>query len=366
MGFNDESGHWSLPERAAAAPKRPCQRQTRHPDLLEATIDSRLVVGCDRAYATIGITIMTLRNNPDARMRDLRVLSVMLREHNLTRAAEVLDTTQPAISKALARLRGQFGDPLFVRNGNAMHPTSRALEIAGPVRDLLIASDSLYSSAPSFDPATSSREFKLLLTDVGMIVFLPPLMSRMARAGSKLSLHAVPLDSRHFEVNLESGEADLALGAFAKPPPGLRRQRLYFGGYLSIARKNHPKVPALRTRAGFRAAQHIIVIASNTGHAAHQMVQAALETEIAPDNVLLRLSSFNAAAIVASRTDGVATVPANVATCLAEQLDLATFRPPIPLPPIEIAQYWHERYHRDPAHRWLRSVTFDLFAKSRA
>src|SRR5215470_19915936 len=68
-----------------------------------------------------------------------------------------------------------------------MQPTSRALEIAGPVRDLLVASDSLYMSAPSFDPATSDRVFKLLLTDVGMIVFLPPLMSRTARAGSKLS-----------------------------------------------------------------------------------------------------------------------------------------------------------------------------------
>jgi DNA-binding transcriptional LysR family regulator len=336
------------------------------PTCSKFTIDSTVVVRCDHAYAAIGMTIMTVWNNIDARLRDLRVLSVVLREHNLTRAAEVLNTTQPAISKALARLRGQFRDPLFVRNGNAMHPTSRALEMAGPVRDLLVASDSLYTSAPSFDPATSNRVFKLLLTDVGMIVFLPPLMSRMARAGSKLSLHAVPLDSKHFEAKLESGEADLALGAFAKPPPGLRRQRLYLGGYLSIARKNHPKVPTLRTRVGFRAARHIIVIASNTGHAAHQMVQSALEAEIAPENVLLRLSSFNAAAIVASRTDGVATVPANVATCLAEQLNLATFRPPIPLPPIEIAQYWHERYHRDPGQRWLRSVTFDLFVKSRS
>jgi DNA-binding transcriptional LysR family regulator len=96
-------------------------------------------------------------------------------------------------------------------------------------------------------------------------------------------------------------------------------------------------------------------MASETGHAAHRMVQHALEAEIAPEHVLLRLSSFNAAAIVASRTDGVATVPANVATLFAEPLGLATFRPPMPLPPYEIAQYWHERFHRDPGHRWLRS-----------
>jgi DNA-binding transcriptional LysR family regulator len=310
--------------------------------------------------------IMTSWNIADLRLRDLWVLSVVLREHNLTRAAELLDTTQPSISKILARLREHFGDPLFIRDGNSMHPTPRALEIAGPLRNLLVASDSLRIAEPSFDARHSDRAFKLLVTDVGMIVFLPPLMSRMAREGSKLSLHAVPLGTRHFEATLESGEADLALGAFPKAPRGLRRQRLYFSGYLSVARKDHPKAATLRTRSGFRSARHIIVMASDTGHAAHQMVQHALEAEIASENVLLRLSSFIAAAIVASRTDSIATVPANVATFFAEHLGLATFRPPLPLPPFEIAQYWHERYHRDAGHRWLRSLSFDLFAKSRS
>lgn len=307
---------------------------------------------------------MTKWNSEHLRLGDLKVLSVVLREHNLTRAAEVLDTTQPSISKVLARLRDHFADPLFIRNGNAMRPTSRALEIAEPLRGLLLATDSLRISQRSFDAPSSDRVFKLLVTDVGMIVFLPPLMSRMAREGPKLSLHAVPFDSRHFALKLESGEADLALGAFPKAPRDLRRQRLYFSGYLSVARKNHPRAATLHNRSGFRSARHIIVMASDTGHAAHQMVQHALEAEIAPESVLLRLSSFNAAAIVASRTDGVATIPANVATLFAEHLALATFRPPMPLPPIEIAQYWHERYHRDPGHRWLRSVSFELFARS--
>jgi DNA-binding transcriptional LysR family regulator len=190
-------------------------------------------------------------------------------------------------------------------------------------------------------------------------------MSRVIREGPKLGLLAVPLDSRHFETKLESGEADLALGSFPKAPSGLRRQRLYHTGYLSVARKDHPKAATLRSRSGFRSARQIIVMASDTGHAAHQMVQHALEAEIVPENVMLRVPSFIAAAIVASRTDCIATIPANVATFFAEQLELAMFRPPVPLPTIEIAQYWHEKYQRDSAHRWLRSVSFDLFAKSR-
>jgi DNA-binding transcriptional LysR family regulator len=309
--------------------------------------------------------VMTKWNDADLRLRDLKVLSTVLRERNLTRAAEVLDTTQPSISKVLARLRGHFGDPLFIRNGNAMHPTPKALEIAEPLRGMLVASDSLRISSAAFDPGKSDRIFALLVTDVGMMQFLPSLMSRVGKEGPRLSLRAVPFDSKHFESKLESGEADLALGAFPNAPRGLRRQRLYFSGYLSVARKNHPKLATLRSRSGFRSARHIIVMASDTGHAAHRMVQQALEAEIVPENVSLRLSSFIAAAVVASRTDGIATVPTNVATFFAEQLELTTFRPPMPLPTYEIAQYWHERYHRDPGHRWLRSISFDLFAKSR-
>jgi len=94
-------------------------------------------------------------------------------------------------------------------------------------------------------------------------------------------------------------------------------------------------------------------------------VQQALETEVAAENILLRLPSFVVAMLVVSRTDGVATIPANLTTFFSEQLGLATFRPPIPLSPIEIAQYWHEKYQRDPGHCWLRSAYFDLFAKYR-
>jgi DNA-binding transcriptional LysR family regulator len=309
--------------------------------------------------------IMTKSNDAELRLRDLRVLSVALRERSLTRAAEALDTTQPSVSKVLARLRTHFGDPLFIRNGQAMNPTPRALDIAEPLRSLLVAADTLRISAPSFDPRTSDRAFRLLLTDVGMALFLPPLIGMVVKEGSKLTVRAVPLDSRHFEAKLESGEADLAVGAFPKAPRGLRRQRLYFTSYLSVARQDHPGLRALRSRSGFRNARHIIVMASDTGHAAQQIAQQSLEAEIEAENILLRLPSFMVAALVASRTDCVVTIPANLATHVAEQLGLVTFRPPIRLPPIEITQYWHEKYQRDEGHRWLRSLSFDLFAKSR-
>jgi len=230
--------------------------------------------------------IMTDRNDADLRLRDLRTLNVVLRERNLTRAAQTLGTTQPSVSKVLARLRAHFGDPLVIRNGNArdghaMQLTPRAAEMADPLRNLLVASDGLCASAPSFNPRTSDRVFKVLVTDVGAILFLPRLVSRIAGEG-RLGLRVVPLDSRHFELKLESGEADLALGAFPGAPRGLKHQRLYCSDYLSVVRRRHPRRTKLRSPAEFRAANHIIVTASDVGHAAHHITQQVLESEIPP------------------------------------------------------------------------------------
>lgn len=305
------------------------------------------------------------RRNDDLSLRDLRVFDVMLRERSLTRAAEQLSTTQPAISKVLARLRTRFGDPLLTRSGQEMDPTPRALELERPLRGLLLSADALASATASFAPATSDRTFKLLLSDVGMVIFLPPLTRRLAAEGPGLKVNAVPLESRQLEAKLESGEVDLALGAFSAAGPGLRRQRLYAEGYVSVARADHPRRATLSTRPGGRVAPHILVTASGTGHAAHRIVQTAIEAAVAPENIQLRLPSFIAAAIVASQSDGIATIPARLAQVIAKPLGLATFRPFVALPSIEIAQFWHERYHRDPGHRWLRSLCFDLFGRTR-
>jgi DNA-binding transcriptional LysR family regulator len=309
---------------------------------------------------------MPRSNDHSIRLRDLRALEVVLREHSLTRAAEQLATSQPTISKILARLRTQFQDPLLVRDGQAMRLTPRAVEISAPLRALLVAVDGIRKPLRGpFDPATSERIFRLLLSDVGMLWFLPPLAARLADAAPRVALEAVALDARAFAAKLAAGDADLALGAFPHAPRGLRRQSLYIDKYVCIARQDHPELRRLRTAAGFRRARHILVAASDTGHGAHEAAQRAIEAAVAPDQRWLRLPSFVAAAVVASRSNGVALVPANLAHALTG-LQLTAFRPPIAIPPIEVAQYWHERYQRDLGHRWLRATCFALFGRARS
>jgi DNA-binding transcriptional LysR family regulator len=297
----------------------------------------------------------------DLDFRDLRVLDALLREGSITRAAQGLETTQPAISKVLARLRARFDDPLFVRLGRGVQPTARAVEMAAQVKSLLEMADNLWRDGAPFDPGTSDRSFSLLLTDVGMVRFLPPLIARLAEVAPHIKVRALPLDSRHFALKLESGEADLALGAFPRAAGYLRVQRLFSDGHASVVRGGHPRAAEARLRKGFLAERHIVITASETGHAAHLETQRVLTRAIAPSNILLQVPSFIAAAVVAAQTDGVATLPANLAAIVAAPLGMTVFRTPVALPRIEIAQYWHERYHRDPAHRWLRSITLSLF-----
>ena len=304
---------------------------------------------------------MPIRERQELDFRDLRVLDALIREGSITGAAQALETTQPAISKLLRRLRTRFDDPLVVRRGRGVQPTTRAVEMSAQIRKLLEMADSLQQQRLPFDPEKSEKTFSLLLTDVGMVRFLPPLVARLADLAPNIKVRALPLDSRHFALKLESGEADIALGAFPRAAGHLRFQRLYSDGYASVVRRGHPRAKEARSRRGFVDEQHILITASETGHAAHLETQRVLTRAIAPSNILLQVPSFIAGAIVASQTDGVATLPANLAALVAAPLGMSVFRTPVSLPRIEIAQYWHERSHRDPAHRWLRSITLELF-----
>src|SRR5258707_14418037 len=117
----------------------------------------------------MGIDYMADVASSELNLRELRILHALLHERSINRPAEMLATTQPGISKGLRHLRAQFGDPLFVRNGHAMQPTAKAIEIADQLRTLLGVVDSLRASATAFDPVRSDRTFSLLLSAAGML-----------------------------------------------------------------------------------------------------------------------------------------------------------------------------------------------------
>ncbi|WP_048646932.1 LysR family transcriptional regulator [Nitratireductor soli] len=298
----------------------------------------------------------------DINLRHLRVLDVLFAERSLTAAANILDTSQPVLSKILARLRVDFDDPLFVRVGQSMEPTARALELAEPIRRILTASASLDRRPALFDPMTSRRLFSFFISDVGALRLAPPLMERLQHEGPHLGVRMVSLDRRQLLPRLESGDVDLAIGAFPELVSGIRRRKLFVEGYRGLVRREHPFAKATPDEAAYRAARHVLVMARDTGHA-HGEVEGRLEAILPADRIALRVSGFVAAAMAVKRTDMIATMPANLAAYLAEEFDLAEIDVPLAMPQFDIALAWHERFHRDPAARWMRRLLFDILGR---
>ena len=293
-------------------------------------------------------------------LNHLRVLDVLLREHSLTRAAKVLDVTQPALSKTLARLRRYFDDPLFVRVSHRMEPTPKALALAQPVGEILDQMRALRGEHVVFDPRTSTRTFQFCVVDAGVIKLLPPLVNRIMTEAPRVRLRVVQLEGEHLESWLESGTIDFAMGSFASLVKGIRRQFLWTEEYVSVVNRGHPRLSGNPSLKAFAAENHVLVSTLGTGHA-HKLAERAVEAAIPPEHIICRVPIFIAAAVIAKHTDAIATLPLSIATVLAEDLNLEIIRPPIKLPKIEIFQYWHSRFHREPGNKWIRSIFSDLF-----
>jgi DNA-binding transcriptional LysR family regulator len=293
-------------------------------------------------------------------LRQLRAFEVLLRERNLTQAAAALDVTQPALSKTLARLRQYFADPLFVRAGNRMEPTAKALEIETPVRSLLDNVTMLRAHHRPFDPRTAERTFSFSVVDSGMARLLPRLLSSFERTAPHVRLRVVPPDLDGLEDSLEGGHLDFAMGSFAALSKRIRRQLLWSVTYVSVAQRDHPRLGQRPSLSAFAAERHVVVSTAGTGHA-HQQAERALERAIPADNIVCRVPTFMTAAFVASRSETVATVPATLAAELAAPLGLRSFPTPLKMPRIDVSQYWHERFHREPGSLWIRGVFASLF-----
>lgn len=290
----------------------------------------------------------------------LQVLDCLLREPSLTRTAELLGMSQPTVSRVLARLRRHFGDPLFVRAGQGMQPTARALELAEPLNVVLTGVRQLQGGSAAFEPATSERGFHLYMVDGGIVHVLPRLLCAIEGIAPRIGIRTVQCDPQELEQQLEHGRIDLALGSFPHLLNNIHQRPLWTESYATVMRRGHPAARTL-DRATFVAQRHVLVAMGDVNHqyaAAGRILGAMLPSSA----VLCHVPSFTAAAHLVLHTDAMATLPLRLAHSLADDLGLEAVETPVALPPLKLAMYWHERSHRDPASRWLRDVVRGVLA----
>jgi DNA-binding transcriptional LysR family regulator len=289
---------------------------------------------------------------PDLDLRLLSVFDEIYKTRSVTRAADVLGLGQPAVSIALATLRDHFSDPLFVRTGNGMEPTSLGQELIQPIRDALNALDRAFGYRTSFNPRTASRTFSVCMSDISQLVLLPRLWAEIRAVAPNIEIDIAPLSSET-PRQLESGAADLALGFLPQLDAGFYQQTMFGQHYVCMIAANHPRIRESLTMHRFRSEAHAVVIGAGTGHS---IVEKELARQGIKRRVALRIPSYIGVAFVVEGTDLIVTVPQRLAEVLKGHAHFHIFPTPMPLPRYSIKQHWHERFHQDPGNQWLRSV----------
>jgi len=291
----------------------------------------------------------------------LVVFNQLLVERRVSKVADNLGVSQPAVSNSLAKLRKLFGDELFLRTPKGMEPTPYADQLAESVSYALAMIHSGVNQRTSFDPATERRSFTVGMTDIGEIVFLPELIARVKREAPGIALSTVRNAAINLRDELESGKVDMAIGLLPQLKAGFFQRRLFKQRYVCLMRRGHRLDKKRITLAEYAGAEHLVVVSAGTGHG---KVDELLQRSGIERTVQLTVPHYVSVGHILQRSELITTVPEKLADRLLEPFSLAKVAHPAKLPEVAINAFWHAKYHRAPANRWLRSVVFELFGET--
>jgi DNA-binding transcriptional LysR family regulator len=302
---------------------------------------------------------MQAMHTKDLELSHLRLMARLIETRNLSRAARQMDLSPSAASHALAKLRKIVGDPLFIASKGGLMPTPHGERIATAAKEALRVLSVGFSSEPRFDPLTAARRFSIYLSTVGQLTFLPTLMAFLEREAPGLSIRAVTAPLENPGNALESGEIDLAVGVYDNLVSGFHQTPLGREPYVCLVRTDHPGFLSGMTMEAFLETPH--AIADSTGTAHHAALDRAIERSKIARSVRLIVPEFAVLPLLVAGSNLLVMAPKRLADFFAAQLPIKTLPAPIEIPTMSVAVYWHERYHRDPANKWLRQAFVKLF-----
>ncbi len=299
----------------------------------------------------------------------IRVLHTLITERSVSRAAMRLNSTQPAVSAQLKRLRALTGDPLLVRAGSGMMPTQAALALLEPAARVLQDTDRLFSPRSrqrSFEPRSSDLKFRVAASDYLDPLFLPELVARIKREAPLVRLDLMPLSGRFdYRRGLATGEVDLVIGNWLAPPAELHLGKLVTDDVVCLVSEDHPAARAtVRTWTVQRylACEHV---APTPLHAdAHGDARGVIDEHLATlgltRELAVRSAHFGLIPLMVAQSLLVLTTGRLFCSRYVDSLPVRIVRCPVVFPPLSYYQLWHELTHTSSANRWLREQVRDV------
>ena len=289
----------------------------------------------------------------------LVTLDVLLAEGSVARAAQRLQLSPSAMSRALARLRETTGDPLLVRAGRGLVPTPRALELRERVGQLVQDGEAVLRPAEKLNIKNLVRTFTLRTSEGFVENFGPALIAHVGKEAPGVRLRFVQKTDKD-SASLRDGTVDLETGVVGTTTgPEVRAQALFRDRFIGVVQMGHPLSRGKITAARYAAGRHVLV--SRRGLDAGPIDEAlkplGLEREI-----ITIVGGFSTALALARASDLIASVPERQTGNL--RAGMHSFPLPIPTPEITISLLWHPRMDADGAHRWLRGIVLETCAAS--
>lgn len=290
-------------------------------------------------------------SQPD--LNSLYVIEALAEERSVSRAADRLGLTQPAVSHALARQRSFFQDDLFVRAGAVMAPTPVGEQvIEGVQRALAVIRQDIWK-AKSFDAASTTRTFSVCLSDMGVIVLLPRLLAALHEKAPGATLRPIQMPPVELASALQDGAVDLAVGYLGRLGENLHQQALFTRSLVGIIRGSGKRKTVKMSLDQFIASRHVV---SATLALTNQLLEKELRRHGVKLKVGVDVPYLLAVPSLVANSDYIAVVPEELADLFSRLAAVDVFSPPIALEDLTVQQFWHARYHNDAGHRWFRAL----------
>ncbi|AEE24124.1 LysR family transcriptional regulator [Paraglaciecola chathamensis] len=294
-------------------------------------------------------------------------LDVLLREGSVTRAANQLSITQPAMSNGLKRLRDLFKDPLLVRTSDGMTPTKRALELQPVIRDVLSKLEASIQPETDFVPETSKRTFRIMASDYAESTLLLEVIRQLAKVAPNITLDMItPSDVTFHDV--EQGKVDMAINRFEELPLSFHQKVVWYDRFACVVSSNNPIVENF-TLQNYIDSKHIWV--SKTGFGVGVgidpnevqklgWVDAELTKIGQKRDIRVFTRHYHVALQLAKVQNLVATLPSKAAALYENDPNIVILDPPFDIPPIGLKMAWSALLHHDAGHIWLRRLITDV------